>query len=185
MEFIAIVYNRVYHFFTWTNEKELACSEQISPVVEQTMENRESEKDNNIKRIEKLEKVICQVNERMEEVEGMKNRMEDVERMKNRMEEMDENLREKQQKIARLEEKLQKCQELLKEAFTKLATAIVQWIELRREIIKKLETVADVMEKKKNDTNIGVLSGSLAGLTGAGLTIAGLVLTPVTCKSKR
>ena len=41
------------------------------------------------------------------------------------------------------------------------------------------------MEKKKNDTNIGVLSGSLVGLTGAGLTIAGLILTPATCKSKR
>ena len=61
MEYIAIVYNRVYRFFTWTNEKELARNEQESPAAEQTIENStgegtngESEKDNNIdlKRIE-------------------------------------------------------------------------------------------------------------------------------------
>ena len=120
MEYIAIVYNRVYRFFTWTNEKELACNEQESPAAQQTMENStgegtngESEKDNNIdlKRIEKSDKIITQVNERVEEVE----------RTKNRIEEMDEHLREKQQKMARLEEQLKNCQEVLKQAFTQLA----------------------------------------------------------------
>ena len=118
MEDIAIACNSVYNFFTWTNEneKELACSEQESPAAEQTMENStredasgESEKDDNIKRIEKLEKIISKVHERMEEMDG--------------------HLREKQQEIAQLKEQRKNFQEILKQAETKLATTIVEWKE--------------------------------------------------------
>ena len=173
MEDIAIACNSVYHFFTWTkeNEKELASSEQESPAAEQTMENStgesasgESEKDDNTKRIEKLEKIITKVYERLEETDG--------------------HLREKQQEIAQLKEQKKNYQEFLKQAFTKLANAIVEWKELRWEITNKLETVTDMMEKKKNDTNIGEFSGTVVGLAGTGLTIAGLILTPFTGKWK-
>ena len=61
---------------------------------------------------------------------------------------MDEDLRRKQQKIAQLEEKLRSCQGLLTEAFTKLARAIVEWKEVRWQLIKALEAAAYVMPRK-------------------------------------
>ena len=57
-----------------------------------------------------------------------------------------------------------------------------EWKKTRQRNIKSLVSIAGVMEKKKNDTNISKVAGASAGLAGGILTIAGLITMPLTRK---
>ena len=59
-----------------------------------------------------------------------------------------------------------------------------EWKKTRQRNIKSLVSIAGVMEKKKNDTNISEVAGASAGLAGGILTIAGLITMPLTRKYK-
>ena len=59
-----------------------------------------------------------------------------------------------------------------------------EWKKTRQRNIKSLVSIAGVMEKKKNDTNISEVAGASAGLAGGILTIAGLITMPLTREYK-
>ena len=59
-----------------------------------------------------------------------------------------------------------------------------EWKKTRQRNIKSLISIAGVMEKKKNDTNISEVAGASAGLAGGILTIAGLITMSLPRKYK-
>lgn len=63
-----------------------------------------------------------------------------------------------------------------------LLQTFINWKDTRRKTIASLEVITTGLEKTKNDINITEVAAASVGIVGSGLTIAGLILTPLTGK---
>ncbi len=57
-----------------------------------------------------------------------------------------------------------------------------KWVRNRKHLIQRIEEIIKEMEKHRNNTNIGKLSGGIGGFISGGLGITGCVLIPFTGK---
>ena len=125
-----------------------------------------------------IHQLVAQLQAKMEKTENelkhVKTRMEKTEN------ENKEEIRGLYEELALKKDKIKKSQDTYDVRCNDFVKGLGEWKSRRQKSIDVLQRLSEYIEKQRNDTNIAELSGSTVGMVGTGLSVAGLIATPLT-----